>query len=418
MKALLSTSFWVLTAILFLLGLPGCHGNEMLEHHFVKIPGYQSADYLKMLDDPDADVVYNAICNLTLQAGQFGTILSADTIQDSVNYKLSKQAFDKISSLLSSCDEWVVCAAIRFVGQFGQLYNHDKEVINKLLTVKKLTKSTKLELIYAYNCINKEKEEELQPQFQKFLNEKNWLVSRYAFSLVVNNSFLTQQLIAKYKITSLEYEKLLILQAIGKDYNDDVWNFLSSEYLVSKNKRIKEYIVQMFGNASDSNKVYQWVKTNIEEIKKDSSVIVEYYAPQAENWLASRILVLLIEQGVNPASVLNEDQKPMLFTELYSKLFNFESQCDLNAEDVQKHQNLLDVETSLQKYFLADWQDYRQSQQKVSLPAEFVAEHNKRLKMFFDETRSLFDKYNVDPKKKDEYLKALTEMNSQFVGKK
>ncbi|MGE5197230.1 MAG: hypothetical protein ACM3IL_01850, partial [Deltaproteobacteria bacterium] len=95
---------------------------------------------------------------------------------------------------------------------------------------------------------------------RKFLQNRNWLVSRQAYSLVnrLEDEQLRIEFIKKYGSTRAEFEKLLILSALKNNFSDSVFQFLAKEMTSSQNQKIRHVIFDMLGSAKDKQKVLEW----------------------------------------------------------------------------------------------------------------------------------------------------------------
>lgn len=400
-----------------------CNDNSFVDFHKIAIPEYTAGDYLNLLDNPNADVVYNAISNLADEAGEYGRILSADSIADTTEYHLAKDVYAAVSEHISSGDEWVRCSAIRFMTAFGFEYEQKDEVIEMLLGVKDYTKSTRLEMMDAF--INTEAIESVnqqQPVMDKvteFINERSWLVSRYAYPLTITSDELISDLLDKYSKASEDFEKLLIIQAVADYFDDKVFDFLAAELQQSEDEKIRSLIIKSLGNAQDEESVVQWVSSNIAAFENDKEVAFQYYTQRIDTKTGSAIVLMLIENGFDPESILNNDDEPTLYQQLYSKISSHEGKEELNEDESKRLSILKDFENKLMAMDQRkiEWISYKEEHMKPVYSDEMLARHQAQMEDMIARTNRLFTEYGLDAEQAQEYKKQLEQLDGRFFNK-
>ena len=119
-KLIINISITALLVVGIIFGINSCGDSPFADFHKISIPEYTDTDYIKLIDNKNDDIAYNAISNLIDNANEYGKILSADTISDTLKYNTAKEAYSKVKLQLTSNDEWVLCAAIRFLTSFSR----------------------------------------------------------------------------------------------------------------------------------------------------------------------------------------------------------------------------------------------------------------------------------------------------------
>jgi hypothetical protein len=408
----------VLCAAGMIVVINSCGNASLVDFHKVAIPEYKAADYLKLLDNKNNDIVYNAVANLIDHARDYGKELSKDTILDTVQYNLAKEAYHKVSSLLSSNDEWVVCASLRFMANFSSEYKNKEEVAERVLTVKKITKSVQLEMMDAFKMTEGAKSPQFSEKVKSFLAQKSWLVSRYSYPLVMfsGNKEIISSLLENYKNTSDDFEKLLILQSVVYDFDDNVFAFLSKELLSSPDKKIRMFILKSLDNTKDKEKVKRWLSVHYKALERDKTDIAEYSLSNIDSKTGSLMMILLLQNGYDPKTSLTDDKEPLLFEKLWEKQAYYEGKNEKEPNDGEKMDNLKAVIASIFsiKTIDGEWTGYNAKHKAPEYPAEMLKKHQQQMAELVQKTKALFAQYKLDNKSQEEYLRRLQSMDKEF----
>lgn len=412
----------ILLTVGVVLGTNSCDDNSFINFHKIEIPEYSASDYLKLLDNKDNDIVYNAISNLVDEAEEYAQILSNDTITDTLDYNLAKDIYGKVSSHLKSEDEWVICAAIRFMTAFGSEYKNQDEIIEKLLGINKMTKSIQLEIMdgFAYTEAGKSKKykEQVKRRITSFFNQKSWLLSRYAYPLTGNNDKLINKLIENYENTNEDFEKLLIIKTVADDFNDSTFVFLKRELVNSDDKKIRILIIKSLVNNQNPEPVADWISANYTAFEKDKEETFEYYQHKLESKVGSQIIITLIEHGFNPSTLL-ADKEPKLYQELFNKLQSYQDKKELKDDETIKLSNLKLVETAIENNQVcnAEWGEYKESHTVPEFSAEMLAKYRAQMAEVNMKTQKLFESYQIDIKYKDVFLEEIETLEKASIKK-
>jgi hypothetical protein len=400
-------------AIVF--GINSCGDNHVVGFHKVEIPEYTSADYLKLLDNSNNDIVYNAISNLIDPANDFGKILSNDTIKDTVQYMLAKEVYTKVSALLKSDDEWVVCAAIRFMAAFASDYKNKDEVIEKLIDVKKMTKSIQLELVDGFTYADGSGSKAYEKKVKYLLSQTSWLVNRYAYRLA-GSPENQQNLINNYSKASEDFEKLLILGSIGENFNDSTFTFFTNEMLSTSDNKIRLCIIKRLNGAKNKELVTKWLNDKYTFYAKYTADFVKVYESNIETGFASQLFITLIGHGYNPATSLTDDKEPRLYQQLSEKLTSFNNKKDCSKEDSLKLKNLKNLERAIisNEICKKQWDSFKEKHKTLEFPAEMLTKHKQQMEELIGKTKALFEKYKIDAKFKEDYLNKLQSADQEL----
>jgi hypothetical protein len=415
-KLIINISIAVLLVVGIVFGINSCGDNSFTEFHIVSIPEYTDTDYIKLIDNKNDDIAYNAISNLIDKANEYGKIMSADTISDTLKYNIAKEAYNKVKSQLTSDDEWVLCAAIRFLTSFSREYKNQDEIIESLLSVSKMTKSIQLEIMDGFRYTSADKSEKYKEEIMKkvinFRNQKSWLLSRYSYQFS-NKNKLANFLIENYRNTNEDFDKLLIIKSLSETLNDTIFSFLSNELVISSDKRIRQFIIKSLCKAQNTEVVINWIKTNYPALEKDKYEAFDFYSQQIDSKIGGQIILTLIENGFNPTQVLNDNKVPKLYQYLNEQLLSYRDKKLKNNIDSARLEQLKLFESALTKNNICsnDWLKFKDENKEPLFSAEMLAQYNAEKASLERKTKQLFSKYNIDYKHRDAFMRKAEEDN-------
>ena len=402
------------TCIYLLIGFlfSSCENNNVLiPLNSVSIPEYEDADYIKLLDNDNPEIVYAAVCHFIYNGRDYAKLLSTDTIKDSAALKNAELIYSKISNLLYSDNEWVVCSSLRFFAAFGETYENKAEIAHKLLKVKLKTTSIRLEYINALKGLYGANAKPFESIMKDYVENKSWIISRYSFSLLpyFNSDELNNQLIAKYK-NAEEYDKLLIIGSLGENYNDTVLDFLVTEVNQEDNKKIKLLIIKQFGKAQNNVKVIDWFVESYPNLGSLKKPVEEYYIKSIDDYAHVEIIFALLNNHFISDSLII-GTKADFFNTLYSRLYE-----DGKLKPTVEPRNLLKLDSLLtaDKTYGDAWMNFKNKQGEAIYNKEFEQKQLALIHEYELKVSKLYDHYKIDKKYKDKYLNQIKELKKEF----
>jgi hypothetical protein len=409
----------VVIAVLVLAAIFGsnsCNSSHLVDFHKVVIPEYNDSDYVALLDNPNKDIVYNSVCNLIDIAPEYGELLSNDTIKDTLKFNLAKLAYTRISSIAKGSDEWAGCASIRFLAQFGQQYKKKDEIIKTLMDVKLTSKSAQLELVNAFQQLGCTDAPICDKRVAKLLRHSSWVVSRFSYNLVglSQNPDLTNMMVTRYRYSTSEYEKLLILQSIGHEYGDSVFTLITSELEKTQTAKLQRFLAKLLGEAADKEKSIAWINTNFKLV--NSSDIKIHYLDNMGSKVGAAYIITALADGYNPAADTADCCQPRLYKQLFDKMQPLKSKTALNPEEKETLNNLLKIEAAVTqcKDLAEQWDAFQKKSKGVSFPEALNQKHRQLTEEHMQKTYQLFEKHGVDKDRCKEYMKRMKELEDEF----
>jgi hypothetical protein len=237
---------------------------------------------------------------------------------------------------------------------------------------------------------------------RKFVSNPSWIVSRSSYLLIdkLKNENLRAELIAQYKITSREREKLLILTAFQNQPGDSTVDFFFDEILTAKSNKIRYAIYDILGNCQNDEKVLAWFTQNYGKIiPDDRKYLFEHYAMTMNEYFSSRLLAVFLSNGFVP---------DLSFLKMLDEaLDEYADNSDLKPEEEKSLKNLQVVEKALiaGKVMAIYWQSLRK--EKEILNAKVIAlqaECNAVIRDASMRIDEIFKKYGVSEDKRKAYL--------------
>jgi hypothetical protein len=395
----LSVAFVIVIGILPLLS-GGCGDNKEhnVGYYYVKIPGFIDTDYISMLDSGNAEMQYNAICYLHENVNSEPPPIDVDSLKGSRAYDSTLRIYTKIYPLMNSKNSWVSSAAIRYCKRFA--YNR-KAFMTDVLNNSDPSLNTQLEIINGliYDSV---KSDELQmKKFQFLLRQPSWLLQNSAYMMVNNmRNPPSDDLINEYVRSHWNYKRYLIIDALGKHITDTVFSFLAREYSITKDERTRKMIFQKLLLAQNEDMAYQWYKKHYDLVEKNMEQFI-YPIFYSGNDLCSRIVLLALEKGWKPSSLLvKEDEgesagKPVLYAYLYASKTG-EDQADSNRIKSQARVKIMEDALKSKPDLKAEWLAYQEWAMENPLPAELISKHAALTEEYLRQTNLLFQQYRTD----------------------
>ncbi len=407
-KRIKKTCIYLLIGFLF----SSCENNNaLIPLNSVSIPEYEDADYIKLLDNDDPEIVYSAVCHFIYNGRDYAKLLSTDTIKDSPALKNAELIYSKISHLLYSDNEWIVCSSLRFFSSFGESYEDKEEIANKLLKVKLKTTSIRLEYINALKGLYGANTKPFESILKDYVENKSWIISRYSFSLLpyFNSDELNNQLIAKYKIAK-EYDKLLIIGSLGEKYNDTILDFLLTEVNQEDNNKIKLLIIKQLGKAQNNEKVIDWFIKSYPSLGSLKTPVEAFYIKSIDDYAHVEIICALLNNQLISDSVIIGTKADFL-NNLYSGLYE-----GGKLKSTVEPQNLLKLDSllSAHKTYGDAWMNFKDERSKAIYNKEFEQKQLALIQEYESKVSKLYEQFKIDNKYKNKYLNQIQELKKEF----
>ncbi len=398
--------------------LSGCNGDrdELSRYPKIKIPGYEAKDYYSLLFDKNNEIVYNAVCNLLDDAASMGSTLSDEKAdKKSAKFILALNTQQRIVELLQSRDDKIVSASLRFLQLFSPKYDKKEALVERVLKVKNRSKSVRYERLAALSAMASKNSPVRDVFLKKSLKDTSWLVSRAVYGLInsLENDKIRVMLIARYKTTRVEYEKLLILTSMTDNFSSDVFKFFGKVALETKNERIKDLIFRTLKNARDTSEVLKWVNENYEKLSPEEIAKIIDDSNISDDFACALYLVC-IRKGWVP----DNDFFGMLYENLSIIDAAGPDPETISEDDIKRKSNIRNIEKEIlgSKAARDKWLSFKGEKDAFAknVCSEIMLEYDVMVKQFSEKVNSVLDKHNVPPEKKKDFFNALS---SVFINK-
>lgn len=402
----------VIILMMALLIMPGCGNLEDTSRYpFVAIPCYEMKDYYELLSYKQPEIVYNAVSNLIGYTSVIGGILSnKEADKNSENYVTALKTYKKILELLSSRDSKIQAAALKFLERMSTQYNRPEELILSILRVQSNSQNVQYEQVFALSAIAGKNSQIGYNAVKKFLQSRNWMVSRQAYLLVnkLEDEQCRIELIKKYNLTKFEFEKLLILGALKNNFSSFVFKFLTKEIISSGNRKIRHVIFDILGTGKNKQEVLKWIDNNYGVFsKEDVACLVDIYSrafSKEDVDFSSSLFIVLINHGFTPQEKfykeLNSSIKELMGKPEYEEKFK---SLILLDEALSNNASLKDVWLSVK-----NGKPVNKAMEK---------EYNDALDQFISKTDKILKKYNAEEEARKEYINEISSLKDYMIQK-
>jgi len=376
----------------------GDNKEHNVGYYYVKIPGFSDSDYIAMLDSGNAEMQYNAICNLYENKNFGPPPIDVDSLKGTRAYDSTLRIYNKIYPLMNSNNSWVSSAAIRYC--MGFVYNR-KSFVADVLDNNDPSLNTQLEIINGLSYDSVKREELQMKKFQFLIHQPSWLLQNSAYMMVKDmRNPPSADLMKEYVRSPWDYKRYLIIDALGQHITDTVFSFLAREYSITKDERTREMIFQKLLLAQNEDLAYQWYKRHFDLVEKNMEQFINlgFYSG---NELCSRIVILALEKGWKPSSLLvKKDEgefagKPVLYAHLYYSKTG-EDQADSNRIKNQARVKKMEDALNSKPDLKAEWLAFQEWAMEEPLPADLIRKHVALTEEYLRQTSLLFQQYKID----------------------
>lgn len=253
----------VLGLLAFSLGcLAGCNEEKFSRYPSLEVPGYEIADYLAALSDPNPEIVYNAVCRLGAEGRGLGEALGGSKVDPTTaKYRTAQAVYDKVRALLQARDPQVVAASLRFLQLFSAEYKPKAELVEPVGRVQSVHPLVQYEQVAALGVLVSEEVRPPEAVVRRLLASPSWIVSRSAYQLVsrMPGSTLRRELAGRYRSTGDERERLLLLTVFAAELTPEEISLLKQEALGATSPRIRRAAAELIGANVDPSVYLPWV---------------------------------------------------------------------------------------------------------------------------------------------------------------
>ena len=252
--------------ILLLAGLgfvAGCDEKEKFSRYpSVEVPGFETADYIRTLSDPNPEIVYNAVCVLGASAEGLGVALGGEKANpSSQEYQTAQTVYRRIGTLLQSRDAHIVAASLRFLQLFSEKYKPKAELIAPVCKIASSHPLVQFEQVALLTKLATESTRLPEQMLRGLADSPSWIVSRSTHRLIgkLADSPLRQELLRRYRSTGDEAERLLLFAAIGEHPGKDEIALLQNETLTAASPKIRKFARDALSTLLPPDELMKWV---------------------------------------------------------------------------------------------------------------------------------------------------------------
>ena len=378
----------------------GCGDNKEhnVGYYYIKIPGFSDSDYISMLDSSNEEMQYNAICYLHENGNSEPPPIDVDSLKGTRAYDSTLRIYNKINPLMNSNNSWVSSAAIRYCKGFA--YNR-KAFVADVLNNSDPSLNAQLEIINGLIYDSVRSDELQMKKFQFLIHQPSWLLQNSAYMMVKDmRNPPSDDLINEYVRSPGNYKRYLIIDALGQHITDTVFSFLAREYGITNDERTRKMIFQKLLQAKNENLAFEWYKKQYDLVEKNMEQFI-YPVFYSGNDLCSRIVILALEKGWKPSSLLvKEDEgesagKPVLYAHLYASKTG-EDQADSNRIKNQARVKKMEDALNSKPDLKTEWLAFQEWTMENPLPAELISKHAALTEEYLRQTSLLFQQYRTD----------------------
>ena len=345
-------------SVIVLLTLGGC--KELMEVQYfgqnIEIAYYDTEELSNLLFTSHNNEVINNTIILLMQDSQtfFENYDSVSGDKDAVE---SKKIVNKIFELCFSKDFRVATSSLRFVRIGMEKLDMTKDrsmLIEKMLKVKSKNTNVRFEQINALTTLI-DKDTVIEDKLlHDFFYDRSWLISRTTYKLInaLENDKYRNEIIKRYEKTKEEFERLLLLEGLKKNFDEKIFDFFKKELAGNKNDKIRKFILSSLGMANDKKAIMGWIKSSIEKFSKTDIInLAESCYNDTDVYLDFNfeLINFLLDNGFNPNDSLNNE---------VSKLF--ESLME-NKDDKKEKFDKMDKFLSGRPDLKNKWNEYKKN---------------------------------------------------------
>ncbi|MCG8697248.1 MAG: hypothetical protein MI922_04285 [Bacteroidales bacterium] len=411
-------------ALIIIIGISfySCEGDyELLRYPYVEIPEYNRSDYSQLyLSTRNDEISYNSICNLIGSADHYSDILNNDTIarNDSI-YQEALLVYKQAQAGTKSKNSWLASASLRFIGLVAEDFDYNDSVITKVLAVNSKNRHVQLEQLSTLELLVNHKDSIPNKWLRSRLHHKSWLVSRKSYATInmLADKKCRAELMEKYKQSSEDYEKLLILSAFRNRGDESTFELYTAELESQSDTKIRSFILKSLDNLQSQHQVLNWLRDNYKVLSdNDKHVIAEHYFTKIDQEFAAKITILLLQKSFNVLNVKDHDDKIILFKELDRKQNDYQQKTNPTESDSLKLENINNVMAELKKHseFHLAMDKYKLEREGVDFfPVEFIKSYNKNLDEFIAKTEAEIRKNKLSPEVAKVIMENMEELRAE-----
>jgi hypothetical protein len=386
-----------------------CDGKiDNVGYHYIPIPNFDESDYLQMLKSKNEEIQYNAICYFS-DNYKYEKTLDTDSLKGTDKYKTALQVYNEIYPMISSKNDWVSSAAIRFINSFK--YNRAK-FLDIIAVNNKPSRNVQLEIIYSLQNDTIADKDRLFEKYRFLRSQPSWLLqnSAYQIRILLSNEHINQ-LMNDYRKSQADYEKFLIIDALSGNITDPVFDFLTSEWSTTKNEHLKNQLEFILPAAKNQQKVLQWFNKNDSALQKILTEVI-FGLDYGKNNIFMNLLLLAFDKGLKPYNLRFENDDEGYFGESILLIHHLHEKFDYNNNKTKDSISVINynkVEAEIFKDPVAkkNWLAIMDKYSEFPLPKDLIDRHQLLTKEYLNKTRSLFEQYGIDSSIYADYIKSI-----------
>jgi hypothetical protein len=381
----------------------GCRDDDPSRYPSVAVPGYELPDYVSDLSHPNPEIVFNAVCLLTPEAGDLGKALNgARTEPPSEAYRTAQAVHQKMLPLLQSRDPRIVAVSLRFFQYFGSTYQDKAGLITPISHIQSPHPLVQFEQVVALTTLATNTTRLPAPLLHRLLHSPTWLVSRTSYQLInkLQDEPLRAELLARYPKATEEREKLLILSAFSLAPGPKAIELLQQELLSSNQEKIRQFAGSLLAYHLAIPGVGEWLATNYHRLSPDSrhAVIKHCMRSEEQEVSGAELVRQFLIKGYQP-----EEEFRLLLGQLFKDA----------PEPLPAHLQRLDQAIRAHAALGAVWNSGRA--ERAEAKAHFAAlekEFPALAEELTAKAQAMFAKHKIPAEKQRQYLAGLAALDS------
>lgn len=402
-----------------------CNKEMNVGYHSISLPGYEKEDYFQMLSNPNEEIQYNAICVLSDMTN--AEWLDEDTMKGKPEYLMDLKIYEKIFPMMESGNSWISSAAMRHIG----LYNYNQEkFLNTILQNNNPSLNVQLAIWYNYSL----RENDILADSALFIKKAtfcfdhpSWLVRQSGYKYINRKTahHFEKKFKRDYAATNEDYTKRQIIRALGMHLCDSSFDFLTNQYITTKDTSLKKFILGTLPEALNRQQAYNWFNNHMKETEMILDSGIEFNRHESEFY--SDLLILGLNKGwdltrLKTSKITSDPEEskevfPMLFAAYFEYIHNYETYDSLNAKQTEVLKLAgKKIETTPSIY--GQWKEFEKKHLRFLLPKQLIDEQMKITAKYNDALTSLYNRYQTDSSLYKSYLKDLTYLKDDLSSKR
>lgn len=379
---------------LFLYG--GCDdapGN--VGYHFVLLQPRKFEDLIRSLDNKDEAIVYNSLCNLTMEVKTINEFTTQDKFKGLPQHDTALIIHEKAMHLISSDDPWVSSAAIRLLGEL----KFDKPAfLNRILQDNRRERNVQLEICEQLGKAEHKDQRLLRTKILFLRSQKDWLLQHSAYVITdEEDSCASDIFLDDYLHSSDPDTRRLALAAMNRHADRTSFKALAHAYDTTVDEDMKTSLFLGLLGCNDQSMIEDWafskpgrMDTVLEFI---AEVTLQNNPGQKMNPDLSQIILRALGQGWRPPRISFDPDEAFFPGENY--LYKHLLQCKYNTPEKPDSITTNKAGTAVERALLTDpnlrkeWLDYEARYKPRLLSASLIKKHRALMESFLKSSHNM-----------------------------